>query len=104
MQKSPLLYRTFRTQRYQGLNRSRDWKTAFVDLSFQRFEQDSIGLAMPPELAVLLVGIATRQAMSPTAIAEGERRRAPAIDPLLAGAGGPFCAVMADRLTAWKER
>ena len=39
-----------------------------MDLSFSRFEADVTVVALPPDLAVLMVGVAARQAASPTAI------------------------------------
>ena len=39
-----------------------------MDLSFARFEQDATVTVLPADLAVLLVGVAARQAMSPTAL------------------------------------
>lgn len=39
-----------------------------MDLSFSRFEADGTVVALPPDLAVLMVGIAARQAASPTAL------------------------------------
>jgi hypothetical protein len=41
-----------------------------VDLNFSRFEADVTVVALPPELAVLMVGVAARQAASPTAMAQ----------------------------------
>ena len=38
-----------------------------MDLSFFRFEADTTVVALPPDLALLLVGVAARQAASPTA-------------------------------------
>lgn len=38
-----------------------------MDLSFARFEHDATVTMLPPDLAVLLVGVAARQAASPTA-------------------------------------
>lgn len=38
-----------------------------MDLSFDRFEQDTHVALLPQDLAVLLVGVAARQALSPTA-------------------------------------
>ena len=38
-----------------------------MDLSFSRFEADVTVTALPPDLAVLMVGVAARQAASPTA-------------------------------------
>ncbi len=42
-----------------------------MDLSFSRFEADATVVALPPDLAVLMVGIAARQAASPTALVQG---------------------------------
>lgn len=39
-----------------------------MDLSFSRLEADVTVTALPPDLAVLMVGVAARQAASPTAI------------------------------------
>lgn len=39
-----------------------------MDLSFSRFEADANVTVLPPDLAVLMVGIAARQAASPTAL------------------------------------
>ena len=39
-----------------------------MDLSFSRFEADVTVVALPPDLAVLMVGVAARQAASPTAM------------------------------------
>jgi hypothetical protein len=39
-----------------------------MDLSFSRFEADAGVTVLPPDLAVLMVGIAARQAASPTAM------------------------------------
>ena len=39
-----------------------------MDLSFPRFEADTTVTILPPDLAVLMVGIAARQAASPTAL------------------------------------
>lgn len=39
-----------------------------MDLNFSRFEADVTVVALPPDLAVLMVGVAARQAASPTAM------------------------------------
>ncbi len=39
-----------------------------MDLNFARFEADATVVALPPDLAVLMVGVAARQAASPTAM------------------------------------
>ncbi len=58
---------------------------------------------MPPVLAVLFVGIAARQAMSPTALIEERRRKLPVADALLAPPHGAFSLPMAHLIARWKE-
>ena len=41
-----------------------------VDLSFSRFVADGTVIALPPDLAVLMVGVTARQAASPTALVQ----------------------------------
>ena len=61
-----------------------------MDLSFARFEHDATVTVLPPDLAVLLVGVAARQAASPTALIQTViDRRAPAAG-LFAPAHGAF--------------
>ena len=43
-----------------------------VDLNFTRFEADATVVALPPDLAVLMVGVAARQAASPTAMKQAQ--------------------------------
>ena len=43
-----------------------------VDLNFARFEADATVVALPPDLAVLMVGVAARQAASPTAMIQAQ--------------------------------
>jgi hypothetical protein len=71
-----------------------------VDLSFSRFEADATVVALPPDLAVLMVGIAARQAASPTAIIQS---RLPGPNPKpdwFAPAHGAFNLVVAEMLAA----
>ena len=74
-----------------------------MDLSFSRFEADaSIGV-LPPDLAILLVGIAARQASSPTALMHN---RGDALTPqatLLSPLHGAFNGEMAAWLAGWKQ-
>ena len=60
------LYPTFRTLAVHS--RFAPQPEAPVDLSFSRFEADVTVTALPPDLAVLMVGVAARQAASPTAM------------------------------------
>jgi hypothetical protein len=61
-----------------------------VDLSFSRFDADVTVVALPPDLAVLMVGVAARQAASPTAMVQASLP-APDLRPdLFAPAHGAF--------------
>ncbi|WP_448662990.1 hypothetical protein ACG3SL_20535 [Sphingomonas sp. CJ20] len=57
--------------------------------------------AMPTELAVLLVGIAARQAASPTARAQARLAIVAPVDTLLAPVHGAFHRAAALALTRW---
>ena len=73
-----------------------------MDLSFLRFEPDARVTALPPDLAVMLVGVVARQAASPTAMLYA--RLSPAAEtPWFAPAHGAFNLAMAQLLTAWKQ-
>ncbi len=60
-----------------------------LDLSFARFEHDAQVTLLPPELAVLLVGVAARQAASPTAMVQARIERRPFASSAPAGAFAP---------------
>lgn len=74
-----------------------------MDLSFTRFDADAEPIAMPHDLAVLMVGIAARQAASRTAAAQaGVARAAP--DPLpFAPTDGAFNGATANAIAGWRE-
>ena len=76
-----------------------------MDLSFLRFEPDARVTALPPDLAVMLVGVVARQATSPTAMIQA--RLAPSdaaiAAPWFAPAHGAFNLAMAQLLTTWKQ-
>ncbi|MDP5281007.1 hypothetical protein Q9Q95_18930 [Sphingomonas sp. DG1-23] len=74
-----------------------------MDLSFARLDRDVAVTAMPTELAVLLVGIAARQAASPTACAQTRLAMTAPVDALLAPAHGAFHRAAAAKLRRWKE-
>lgn len=61
-----------------------------MDLSFARFDKDVRITALPPDLAVLMVGISARQAASPTAIAASRLSAPVRIDALFAPLAGAF--------------
>lgn len=85
-----------------------------MDLSF-RFDRDiAVMTAIPTELAVLMVGVAVRQAASPTAQLQALLSRTTAADALLAPAHGAFNhaaeallnggAASKAALTGWQEQ
>ena len=81
-----------------------------MDLSFARFEQDAQVTLLPPDLAVLLVGVAARQALSPTAQAQVgiERHKIVKTASTFAPAHGAFSRSVAGLLagtaqTAWAK-
>ena len=75
----------------------------FVDLSFARLDRDFAVTAMPTELAVLLVGIAARQAASPTAQAQARLMVTTPMEALLAPVHGAFHRVTALAFTRWQQ-
>jgi hypothetical protein len=79
-----------------------------LDLSFSRFVSDGEVTALPGDLAVLMVGVAARQAASPTALAHAGSVRATSgygsADPrLFAPLDGAFNGPMAARLGRWRQ-
>ena len=73
-----------------------------MDLSFSRFEHDAQLTVLPPDLAVMMVGIAARQAASPTALVQAHLP-APRVEQLFAPAHGAFNAPVAEALMRWRE-
>ena len=74
-----------------------------MDLSFARLDRDFAVTAMPTELAVLLVGVAARQAASPTAALQASLAPMEPVDLLLAPLHGAFNAIVAAALTRWQQ-
>lgn len=74
-----------------------------MNLSFARVERDVAVTAMPTELAVLLVGVAARQASSPTAFAQARLFVVPPVDAPLAPVHGTFHRSVAAAVRGWKE-
>lgn len=79
-----------------------------MDLSFARFEHDAQVTMLPPDLAVLLVGVAARQAASPTALIQARIERRAPIGGLFAPGHGAFSQSVADLLagaavTRWQH-
>ena len=73
-----------------------------MDLSFARFEQDAHVTVLPPDLAVLMVGVVARQGASPTALVQARLERPVPESGPLAPPHGAFHAATAAMLTAWK--
>lgn len=74
-----------------------------MDLSFPRFEFDTPLVVLPPDLAVMMVGVAARQAASPTAHVQSRLLRAPLAASLFAPLDGAFDGRVAAALRRWKE-
>ena len=78
-----------------------------MDLSFARFDRHTELSVVPGDLAVLMVGVAARQAASPTAaiqarVAPASPQGGAATDPSpLAPADGAFNGAMAAAITRW---
>ena len=71
-----------------------------MDLSFARFEQDAHVTVLPPDLAVLMVGVVARQGASPTALVQARLDRPALAAGPLAPASGAFNAAVAAMLAA----
>ncbi|MEG3088269.1 hypothetical protein [Sphingomonas sp. PB4P5] len=73
-----------------------------MDLSFSRFEHDASLTILPPDLAVMMVGIAARQAASPTALSQA-RLPLPMATSRFAPGHGAFNEQVAAALVRWRE-
>ena len=74
-----------------------------MDLSFPRFELQEELTELPGDVAVLITGVAARQAASPTAQAQARFGLAQVDARLFAPLHGAFNGAMAAALTRWKE-
>jgi len=74
-----------------------------VDLSYLRFEHDASVAVLPPDLAVLLVGVAARQAASPTAMVQSHLAPAVTADSIFFPQSGAFDAAVAARFRQWQR-
>lgn len=74
-----------------------------LDLSFPRFDREAELTVLPGDLAVLIVGIAARQAASPTAAVQAGFARAHVDPKLFSPLHGAFNGPMAEALTRWKD-
>ncbi len=75
-----------------------------MDLSFSRFEADVTVTALPPDLAVLMVGVAARQAASPTAMLQAALTASTALPDRFTPAHGAFNLVVARLLRSDEPR
>ena len=73
-----------------------------MDLSFARFDQNCQVTALPSDLAVMLVGVAARQAASPTAMVQVDVEHLRFSDSLFAPLHGAFNLAVAAMLTVRK--
>ena len=74
-----------------------------LDLSFARLDRDVAVTAMPIELAILFVGVAARQAASPTARAQARLAVSLPVDAMLAPVHGAFHRAAALALRRWRR-
>ena len=75
-----------------------------MDLSYLRFEHDASVAILPPDLAVLLVGVAARQAASPTAAVQNRLAPVIALESVFHPVSGAFDEEVARRLAeGWQE-
>jgi hypothetical protein len=74
-----------------------------VDLSFARLDRETAAIALPTELAVLMVGIAARQAASPTARAQARLDLVTPGEALLAPLDASFHSGAALSLRGWQH-
>lgn len=74
-----------------------------MDLNFSRFEHDTSIAHRPPDLGVILVGVAARQASSATAVLNARQRVTKRPERLLDSAQGAFNRPVAAMMAAWRE-
>jgi hypothetical protein len=74
-----------------------------VDLSYLRFEHDASVAVLPPDLAVLLVGVAARQAASPTAMVQSQVAPTMPADSPFRPQAGAFDERQAERIERWTQ-
>lgn len=74
-----------------------------MNVSFPPFGRDVRVTQLPTDVAVMLVGIAARQAASPTALFQARIAARPVEADLLMPFGGAFNLATALMLRRWKE-
>ena len=74
-----------------------------LTLSFPPIDRDQPATPLTDDFAVMLVGIAARQAASPTALLAHQRQEYAPTPTLLASDHGAFNQAVAEDLKRWKE-
>jgi hypothetical protein len=74
-----------------------------VDLSYLRFDHDASVAVLPPDLAVLMVGISARQAASPTALTQTRLFPRVVESSVFFPLSGAFDADVAARIVDWGQ-
>ena len=74
-----------------------------MDLSYSRFEHDAQTTILPPDLAVMMVGIVARQAASPTAMCHARLLGLQVEVLRFAPIHGAFNVEMAEALVRWAD-
>jgi hypothetical protein len=74
-----------------------------VDLSYLRFDHDASVAVLPPDLAVLMVGVTARQAASPTALSQARLFPRVIESSAFFPASGSFDAEVAARIADWSQ-
>lgn len=74
-----------------------------MDLSYLRFEHDASVAVLPPDLAVLLVGVAARQAASSTACTQARFAQTVWADLPFRPPSGAFDERQAVRIERWRQ-
>ena len=74
-----------------------------MDQFFPRFDTAVELTELPEELAVLMVGVAARQAASPTAARWVRLERSSPAETLLAPGHGAFNGSVAETMTTWMQ-
>ncbi len=74
-----------------------------MDLSYLRFDHDASVAVLPPDLAVLMVGISARQAASPTALLQTRLFPRAIESSAFFPPSGAFDADVAARIANWSQ-
>ena len=78
------------------------FESGALDLSFPLFDRAVELTVLPGDLAVLMVGVAARQAASPTAMRQAGFKRAPVHPRLFAPLDGAFNSAVAAAIFGWR--